>query len=49
MELVKALQPHGFGLRVHVANERARSFYRRNGFIKLETTDGPASPTRRPT
>jgi chorismate mutase/ribosomal protein S18 acetylase RimI-like enzyme len=44
MELVKALQPHGFGLRVHVANERARSFYRRHGFIELESTDGSSFP-----
>jgi chorismate mutase/ribosomal protein S18 acetylase RimI-like enzyme len=48
MELVKALQPHGFGLRVHVANERARSFYRRHGFIELETTDGSSYPDQSP-
>jgi chorismate mutase len=40
MELVKAMHPHGFGLRVHQANERARAFYRRHGLIELERTDG---------
>ena len=48
MELVKALLPHGFGLRVHVANERARSFYRRHGLVELETTDGSSFPDHEP-
>jgi chorismate mutase/GNAT superfamily N-acetyltransferase len=40
MELVQALRPGGFGLRVHEANKRARDFYRRHGLIELERTDG---------
>jgi chorismate mutase/GNAT superfamily N-acetyltransferase len=40
MELVKALRPQGFGLRVFQANTRARDFYRRQGLIELESTDG---------
>lgn len=40
MELVKALRPQGFGLRVHQANTRARDFYRRQGLVELESTDG---------
>ena len=44
LDLVKALHPHGFGLRVHVANERARAFYRRHGLVELETTDGSSYP-----
>jgi chorismate mutase/GNAT superfamily N-acetyltransferase len=40
IDLVKALRPHGFGLRVHQSNERARSFYRRHGLVELERTDG---------
>src|SRR6185436_2717501 len=40
MDLAKALRPHGFGLRVYQANARAREFYRRQGLIELEVTDG---------
>lgn len=40
VDLVKALRPGGFGLRVHQANERARRFYLRHGLIELERTDG---------
>jgi chorismate mutase/GNAT superfamily N-acetyltransferase len=40
MDLAKALRPQGFGLRVYQANERAREFYRRHGFVELESTDG---------
>ncbi len=40
MELVRALRPRGFGLRVHEANTRAREFYRRHGLVELERTDG---------
>ncbi len=40
MDLAKGLRPHGFGLRVHEANTRARDFYRRHGLIELESTDG---------
>lgn len=40
LELVKSLCPHGFGLRVHQANDRARRFYLRHGLVELERTDG---------
>jgi chorismate mutase len=40
LDLVKTLRPRGFGLRVSQENERARTFYRRNGLIELERTDG---------
>ncbi len=40
MDLVKALRPQGFGLRVYQANTRARDFYRRHGLVELERTDG---------
>jgi len=40
LDLVKALRPHGFGLRVHAENTRAREFYGRHGLIELESTDG---------
>jgi chorismate mutase len=40
LELVKGLRPHGFGLRVYQANERARSFYLKQGLVELERTDG---------
>lgn len=42
LQLVKAMHPSGFGLRVHQANERARAFYRRHGLVELEATDGAA-------
>ncbi len=40
LDLVKALRPDGFGLRVYQANTRAREFYRRHGLVELESTDG---------
>ena len=40
IDLVKALRPGGFGLRVYQANTRAREFYRRHGLVELEGTDG---------
>lgn len=40
IDLARGLRPHGFGLRVHAANTRARDFYRRQGLIELESTDG---------
>ncbi len=40
LDLVKALRPQGFGLRVYQANTRAREFYRRHGLVELEVTDG---------
>ncbi|SDR70844.1 Chorismate mutase [Nocardioides scoriae] len=42
VELVKALRPDGFGLRVHQDNTGARAFYRRQGLVELESTDGSA-------
>ena len=46
--LVKSLYPDGFGLRVHVANDRARAFYRRHGLVGLEATDGSDYPDGEP-
>lgn len=40
LDLVKALRPAGFGLRVHETNTRARELYRRRGLVELERTDG---------
>ncbi len=40
LDLVKSLRPHGFGLRVHQVNDRARAFYLRHGLVELERTDG---------
>lgn len=40
LDLARALCPDGFGLRVHLSNERARAFYRRQGLVELERTDG---------
>lgn len=40
LDLAKGMHPHGFGLRVHQANERARAFYVKHGLIELERTDG---------
>lgn len=48
LELVKAMHPTGFGLRVHRANQRARVFYRRQGLIELEATDGTGYLDRTP-
>jgi chorismate mutase/GNAT superfamily N-acetyltransferase len=48
IDLVKALRPHGFGLRVHQGNERARAFYRRHGLVELESTDGSSYPDESP-
>ncbi len=39
-DLVRGLRPEGFGLRVHQGNDRARAFYRRQGLVELEHTDG---------
>jgi chorismate mutase/GNAT superfamily N-acetyltransferase len=48
LDLVKGLRPHGFGLRVHADNVRARDFYRRHGLIELESTDGSSYPDGSP-
>lgn len=42
LELVQALRPGGFGLRVHADNAAARAFYARLGLVELERTDGSA-------
>src|SRR3954451_8098993 len=44
MGLVTVQCPGGFWVRVHVANEAARAFYRRHGLIELEATDGSEFP-----
>lgn len=46
LQLVKAMHPSGFGLRVHQANERAQAFYRRHGLVELESTDGAGQVDR---
>jgi chorismate mutase/ribosomal protein S18 acetylase RimI-like enzyme len=48
LDLAKALRPHGFGLRVHQSNSRARDFYRRQGLIELESTDGSTNDDAAP-
>lgn len=48
LDLVKALRPRGFGLRVHEANGVARSFYRSQGLVELESTDGSGYPDGSP-
>lgn len=40
LDLVKAMRPDGFGLRVYQGNQRARAFYRKHGLVELELTDG---------
>lgn len=42
LELVQALRPGGFGLRVHAHNAPARAFYAALGLLELERTDGSA-------
>ncbi|RNL79714.1 GNAT family N-acetyltransferase [Nocardioides marmorisolisilvae] len=48
LDLVKAQRPDGFGLWVFASNDRARSFYHRNGLIELEHTDGSGNSERSP-
>ncbi len=48
LDLVKSLRPHGFGLRVHQANGRARAFYLKHGLVELELTDGSTYPDNEP-
>jgi len=48
LELVKAQRPGGFGLWVFASNDRARSFYHRNGLIELEHTDGTGNMEQSP-
>jgi chorismate mutase/GNAT superfamily N-acetyltransferase len=40
LDLAKACRPDGFGLWVFATNRGARAFYRRQGLLELETTDG---------
>ncbi|MDQ3641414.1 MAG: GNAT family N-acetyltransferase [Actinomycetota bacterium] len=40
VSLAKAHRPHGLRLWTFQANERARRFYERHGFMPVETTDG---------
>ena len=47
LDLVKALRPQGFGLRVYQANTRARDFYRRHGLVELEAHRRQQLPRRR--
>ena len=49
IDLVKALRPGGFGLRVYQANTRAREFYGRHGLVELEGTDGSSYHDGMPT
>jgi chorismate mutase/GNAT superfamily N-acetyltransferase len=48
LDVVKGLRPHGFGLRVYQVNERARAFYRKQGLVELERTDGSSYFDARP-
>ncbi len=48
LDLVKALRPDGFGLRVFEANVTARRFYGRHGLVELERTDGSSYRDREP-
>ncbi len=40
LELAQARRPDGFALWVFASNEPARAFYRAQGLVELETTDG---------
>ncbi len=48
LDLAKACRPEGFGLWVFATNERARRFYRRQGLLELETTDGSGNEENAP-
>lgn len=48
LDLAKACRPEGFGLWVFATNERARAFYRRQGLLELETTDGSGNEEKAP-
>ncbi len=48
VELVKQLQPGGFGLWVFESNTPARSLYRKHGLVELEHTDGSLSDEKQP-
>jgi GNAT superfamily N-acetyltransferase len=46
LDHAKALQPDGLQLWTFQANERARRFYVRNGFVEVELTDGSTTEER---
>jgi chorismate mutase/GNAT superfamily N-acetyltransferase len=48
LDLAKTLRPRGLGLWVFVANERARRFYERHGFVEVRRTDGRHNEERVP-
>ncbi|MFT4287320.1 GNAT family N-acetyltransferase [Nocardioides sp.] len=48
LELVKQLQPGGFGLWVFESNTPARALYRKHGLVELEHTDGSLSDEKQP-
>ena len=48
LDLARACRPHGFGLWVFASNLGARAFYRRQGLLELETTDGSDNEERAP-
>jgi GNAT superfamily N-acetyltransferase/chorismate mutase len=47
-DLVASTRPHGFCLWVFESNAPARSFYRHQGCLELERTDGSANEERAP-
>lgn len=48
LDLVKGLRPNGFCLWVFQSNAGARRFYRSNGLVELEHTDGSTNEERSP-
>jgi chorismate mutase/GNAT superfamily N-acetyltransferase len=48
LDLAKAQRPVGLCLWVFETNHGARRFYRRHGFVELETTDGSSNEERAP-
>jgi len=43
LDLAKALRPGGFSVWVFVSNVGARRFYRRQGLVEVEFTEGSGS------
>ncbi len=48
LDLAKAQRPGGVCLWVFESNQGARRFYRRHGFVELESTDGSGNEERAP-
>ena len=48
VEIAKTRQPDGLQLWTFQVNERARSFYEREGFLAVEMTDGSGNQERQP-